>query len=136
MMDINYKLTEIFIRMPVYKDSKTYNLEGSLRIPKNSKGLVIFAHGSGSGRYSPRNQYVTKVLNDDGLSTLLVDFLTEEEEKIDILTKEYRFDIELLAHRLIKLLTDWLTKHNNTRNMILGYFGASTGAAGALNCSR
>ena len=82
MMDINYKLTEIFTRVPVYKDSKTYNLEGSLRIPKNSKGLVIFAHGSGSGRYSPRNQYVAKVLNDDGLSTLLVDFLLKRKKKL------------------------------------------------------
>ena len=126
----NYKSTEISVKIPVDKDSKTY-IEGSLMIPENSKGLVIFAHGSGSGRYSPRNQYVSQVLNNDGLSTLLLDLLTEEEEKIDVLTKEYRFDIELLAYRLISV-TDWLTKQDNTKNMILGYFGASTGAAAAL----
>jgi putative phosphoribosyl transferase len=126
----NFKSTEIPVKIPVDKDSKT-NIEGSLMIPDNSKGLVIFAHGSGSGRYSPRNQYVSQVLNNDGLSTLLIDLLTEEEEKIDVLTKEYRFDIELLAYRLISV-TDWLTKQDNTKNMILGYFGASTGAAAAL----
>jgi putative phosphoribosyl transferase len=126
----NFKSTEIPVKIPVDKDSKT-NIEGSLMIPENSKGLVIFAHGSGSGRYSPRNQYVSQVLNNDGLSTLLIDLLTEEEEKIDVLTKEYRFDIELLAYRLISV-TDWLTKQDNTKNMILGYFGASTGAAAAL----
>ncbi|HXS59701.1 MAG TPA: dienelactone hydrolase family protein [Candidatus Sulfopaludibacter sp.] len=126
----NFKSTEISVKIPVDKDSKT-NIEGSLMIPENSKGLVIFAHGSGSGRYSPRNQYVSQVLNNDGLSTLLIDLLTEEEEKIDVLTKEYRFDIELLAYRLISV-TDWLTKQDNTKNMILGYFGASTGAAAAL----
>jgi putative phosphoribosyl transferase len=131
MMNVNYKLTEIITKIPIVKDPKTSNIEGNLRIPENSKGIVIFAHGSGSGRYSPRNQYVAKVLNDDGLATLLVDLLTEEEEKIDILTKEYRFDIELLAHRLLAV-TEWLTKQDNTRNMILGYFGASTGAAAAL----
>jgi putative phosphoribosyl transferase len=131
MMNVNYKLTEIITKIPIVKDPKTSNLEANLRIPENSKGIVIFAHGSGSGRYSPRNQYVAKVLNDDGLATLLVDLLTEEEEKIDILTKEYRFDIELLAHRLLAV-TEWLTKQDNTRNMILGYFGASTGAAAAL----
>jgi putative phosphoribosyl transferase len=126
----NFKSTEIPVKIPVDKDSKTY-IEGILMIPENSKGLVIFAHGSGSGRYSPRNQYVSQVLNNDGLSTLLIDLLTEEEEKIDVLTKEYRFDIELLAYRLISV-TDWLTKQDNTKNMILGYFGASTGAAAAL----
>ena len=130
-MDIDNKIKETMITIPLSKGSENYNLEGSLTIPKGSKGLVIFAHGSGSGRHSPRNQYVAKVLNNDGVSTLLLDLLTEEEETVDVLTREYRFNIELLANRLISV-TDWLIKQKNTGNMILGYFGASTGAAAAL----
>lgn len=130
-MDIDYKIKETMITIPLSKDSENNNIEGSLTIPKGSKGLIIFAHGSGSGRHSPRNQYVSKVLNNDGVSTLLLDLLTEEEEKVDVLTREYRFNIELLANRLTSV-TDWLIKQENTGNMILGYFGASTGAAAAL----
>lgn len=106
-------------------------IEGVLTIPTDSRWMVIFAHGSGSGRSSPRNQYVASILNNDGISTLLVDLLTKEEEKIDDITREFRFNIELLAKRLITV-TDWLLQQEHTKNMIMGYFGASTGAAAAL----
>jgi putative phosphoribosyl transferase len=130
-MDNDNKTNENMITIPLTKGSKHYQIEGDLRIPKGSRGLVIFAHGSGSGRHSPRNQFVSKVLNNDGVSTLLLDLLTEEEEKVDVVTREHRFDVELLADRLI-FATEWIVKQENTRSMILGYFGASTGAAAAL----
>lgn len=119
------------VTIPLNIDSRHYQIEGDLIIPKCSRGLVIFAHGSGSGRHSPRNQFVSQVLNNDGVSTLLVDLLTEEEEKVDVVTREHRFNVELLADRLTSV-TEWVIKQENTQNMILGYFGASTGAAAAL----
>ena len=106
-------------------------IQGNLTVPAGSKGVVLFAHGSGSGRFSPRNQYVAKVLNKAGIATFLIDLLTQEEEEIDIATAEFRFDIDLLAKRLIDA-TEWLTKNPATRNLKIGYFGASTGAATAL----
>jgi putative phosphoribosyl transferase len=122
------------IKILIDKDSKE-KIEGNLTIPKLSKSLVIFAHGSGSSRYSKRNQYVSNTLNNDGVSTLLIDLLTEREEKIDEITKEYRFNIPLLADRLVSV-TDWVLNQEDdtlkTVNMLLGYFGASTGAAAAL----
>jgi putative phosphoribosyl transferase len=129
-MDNDNKTNKNMITIPLNKGSKHYQI-GDLRIPKGSRGLVIFAHGSGSGRHSPRNQFVSQVLNNDGVSTLLLDLLTEEEEKVDVVTREHRFDVELLADRLISV-TEWIVKQENTRSMILGYFGASTGAAAAL----
>jgi dienelactone hydrolase len=119
------------VTIPLSKDSKHYWIEGDLRIPEGSRGLVIFAHGSGSGRHSPRNQLVSQVLNNDGVSTLLLDLLTEEEEKVDVVTREHRFNVELLTDRLTSV-TEWVIKQENTKNMILGYFGASTGASAAL----
>lgn len=108
-------------------------LEGNLCIPKGSEGLVLFAHGSGSGRHSPRNKYVAEVLQDVGIATLLIDLLTTEEEEIDLQTRHLRFDIDLLAQRLIGA-TDWLRQEQNfqTKDLSIGYFGASTGAAAAL----
>jgi putative phosphoribosyl transferase len=106
-------------------------IEGSLTIPKEPKGIVIFAHGSGSSRYSPRNKYVARVLNESGIATLLVDLLTSEEEKIDNITREQRFDIKLLSRRLIAA-TDWLLRSTELSKLKVGYFGASTGAAAAL----
>jgi putative phosphoribosyl transferase len=106
-------------------------IEGSLTIPKDPKGIVIFAHGSGSSRYSPRNKYVAQVLNESGIATLLVDLLTSEEEKIDNITREQRFDIRLLSRRLIAA-TDWLLRGTGLSKLKVGYFGASTGAAAAL----
>jgi dienelactone hydrolase len=92
---------------------------------------VAFAHGSGSSRHSPRNRYVAQVLYNAGLATLLFDLLTPEEEAEDIITAKLRFDIELLARRLIGA-TDWLQSNEQTNHLKLGYFGASTGAAAAL----
>jgi putative phosphoribosyl transferase len=106
-------------------------LEGNLSLPKGADGIVLFAHGRGSSRHSPRNRYVAWLLNDANLATLLVDLLTSEEEAIDLTTAHLRFDIGLLAGRLIGV-TDWLTEHPDTRHLRIGYFGASTGAAAAL----
>jgi len=106
-------------------------LQGILTVPKDSKGIVLFAHGSGSGRLSPRNQFVAKKLAESGLATLLMDLLTPEEESVDELTRQYRFDIDLLAERLIGT-AEWLRGQNETKNLTIGYFGASTGAAAAL----
>lgn len=106
-------------------------LRGMLNIPQGARGIVVFAHGSGSGRLSPRNQFVASFLQKKGLATLLVDLLTEEEERIDEKTRQFRFDIELLAERL-KGCVDWIKGNKDTANLAVGYFGASTGAAAAL----
>jgi pimeloyl-ACP methyl ester carboxylesterase len=111
------------------------SLSGDLNIPDGAQGVVLFAHGSGSGRHSPRNRYVAKVLQEAGLSTLLFDLLTEDEELIDDQTRHLRFDIGLLADRLV-MATDWLLHRFDASNSdyipSIGYFGASTGAAAAL----
>jgi dienelactone hydrolase len=106
-------------------------VEGNLFLPEGASGLVVFVHGSGSSRFSPRNQYVAKEINKANLGTLLFDLLTPGEEEEDELTGEYRFDIALLAQRLIGV-TQWLRNDPSTQNVKLGYFGASTGAAAAL----
>jgi len=106
-------------------------LEGNLTIPPKATGIVLFAHGSGSSRFSPRNQFVADVLVKGGLATLLFDLLTSEEEEIDQWTRELRFDINLLAGRLVGA-TDWLLQNEDTRDLNIGYFGSSTGAAAAL----
>jgi putative phosphoribosyl transferase len=106
-------------------------LEGNLIIPKAPEGIVVFAHGSGSSRHSPRNQYVAQVLNNAGLATLLTDLLTREEEEVDIKTRQHRFNIDLLSKRLVAV-TDWITQNPDTQKLFVGYFGASTGAAAAL----
>jgi putative phosphoribosyl transferase len=106
-------------------------LSGNLHIPEGGAGLVLFAHGSGSSRHSPRNQFVARTLNGAGLGTLLFDLLTQEEEAIDIRTREHRFDIGLLAERLVQA-TNWATQQQQTRDLPIGYFGSSTGGAAAL----
>jgi dienelactone hydrolase len=106
-------------------------LEANLMIPGGATGIVIFAHGSGSSRHSPRNRYVAGVLQQAGLATLLIDLLTPEEEEIDLRTRHLRFDIGLLASRLVGA-TDWLVKNPDTQHLKIGYFGASTGAAASL----
>ena len=117
------------------KDDEQNVIEGNLSVPKtidiDVKGIVIFAYGSGSSRHSPRNKYVAKVLNDVGIATLLIDLLTSEEEAVDDITREHRFNIELLAKRLLAA-TDWVSQNDKLRNLKVGYFGASTGAAAAL----
>jgi putative phosphoribosyl transferase len=106
-------------------------LEGNLGIPDTTRGIVLFAHGSGSGRHSPRNRYVAGALREVGLATLLVDLLTPEEEEVDLRTRRLRFNIGLLADRLAGA-TDWLAQEPDMQDLRVGYFGASTGAAAAL----
>jgi len=105
-------------------------LEGALVIPREARGVVLFAHGSGSSRHSPRNNYVARVLQDEALGTLLIDLLTEREDA----TYETRFDIDLLARRLTAT-TEWLGEQPATQHLDMGYFGASTGAAAALRAA-
>ncbi|MEA2528885.1 MAG: putative phosphoribosyl transferase, partial [Thermomicrobiales bacterium] len=106
-------------------------LSGDLVTPPRARGVVLFAHGSGSSRHSPRNQFVARELQAGGLATLLIDLLTPAEEAIDLRTRHLRFDIGLLAERLVGAV-DWLTKQPETRDVRIGLFGASTGAAAAL----
>jgi dienelactone hydrolase len=116
---------------PVRIDCDAVSLTGDLVLPAGAMGLVAFAHGSGSSRRSPRNRYVAGVLHAGGLATLLFDLLTPEEEEVDARTRHLRFDIELLAKRLVAT-TDWLLGQDPLAHLPLGYFGASTGAAAAL----
>ena len=109
----------------------TVTLDGNLNVPEGAGAVILFAHGSGSGRHSPRNRHVARVLNEAKLATLLIDLLTSQEEEIDRHTARLRFDIDLLARRLMHA-TDWLTCQPDTRHLRIGYFGASTGAAAAL----
>ena len=106
-------------------------LSGNLTIPDNAVALVLFAHGSGSSRHSPRNQFVARTLNGAGLGTFLFDLLTPEEEALDIYTREHRFNISLLAERLVHA-TKWVRQQEETRDLPIGYFGSSTGGAAAL----
>ena len=106
-------------------------LSGNLTIPEGAAALVLFAHGSGSSRHSPRNQFVARTLNDNGLATLLFDLLTQEEEALDMRTGEHRFNIDLLAERLVHA-TKWANQQGETRDLRIGYFGSSTGGAAAL----
>jgi putative phosphoribosyl transferase len=107
------------------------DLFGNLNIPEGATGLVVFAHGSGSSRRSPRNQFVARTLNNAGLATLLFDLLTQEEEAVDLRTREHRFNIGLLAERLV-YATRWARQQEETRDLRIGYFGSSTGGAAAL----
>jgi len=118
---------ENLIHIPVKKGS----LEGDLQIPSGAKGLVVFAHGSGSSRHSPRNRFVAEFLQKGGVATLLIDLLTKEEGEEDESTAALRFDIDLLTERLC-LVTEWLQTTKEAQQMPIGYFGASTGAAAAL----
>ena len=106
-------------------------LRGDLLVPEMASGIVIFAHGSGSGRLSPRNQFVADVIRRRNIGTLLFDLLTEEEESIDIHTRHLRFDIPMLAERLIAV-SKWTGEQEDTRQLRQGFFGASTGAGAAL----
>jgi dienelactone hydrolase len=106
-------------------------LEGNLNIPEDAEGIVLFACGSGSGSHSPQNQLVAQVLREEGLATLLIGLLTPGEEEVDNVTQHLRFDIDLLAERLVDA-TDWLLQHPDTRELGIGYFGSSTDAAAAL----
>jgi len=109
----------------------TAMLDATLALPQDVAGLVLFAHGSGSSRHSPRNRFVAGVLQDAGLGTLLLDLLTPDEERIDARTREQRFDIGMLADRLVGALW-WVDTEDDLRGLPVGLFGASTGAAAAL----
>jgi len=106
-------------------------LEGELSVPAGATGVVLFAHGSGSSRHSPRNQFVAQTIREAGVGTLLFDLLTPEEEAVDISTRHLRFDIGLLAKRLVDATT-WLKRKADTSHLRVGYFGASTGGGAAL----
>jgi pimeloyl-ACP methyl ester carboxylesterase len=105
-------------------------LDGDLAVPARARGIVLFAHGSGSGRHSPRNRAVARVLRERGLGTLLLDLLTADEEAVDTRTARLRFDIDLLAERLARV-TGWLGREGVTGKLAVGYFGASTGGGAA-----
>ncbi len=119
--------------MQIRLDSVT--LDGNLSIPLGAEAIVLFAHGSGSSRHSPRNRFVAQMLREGGLATLLTDLLTPEEEEIDMRTRKLRFDIDLLALRVIGL-ADWLTRQPYTKNLNIGCFGSSTGAAACLMAAK
>ncbi|MGH8971835.1 MAG: dienelactone hydrolase family protein [Acidimicrobiia bacterium] len=106
-------------------------LEADMTVPVPARGVVLFAHGSGSSRHSSRNRYVAEQLQEAGLGTVLVDLLTRDEERADALTAHLRFDIRLLAQRLVAIV-DWLVDHDAAAGADIGLFGASTGAAAAL----
>ena len=106
-------------------------LEGNLTIPAGARGIVLFAHGSGSSRHSPRNRFVAEIVHDGGIATLLFDLLTREEETADERNGKWRFNIELLAGRLVEA-TRWMANQPEIKRLGVGYFGASTGGAAAL----
>ena len=118
-------------RIPVEVEAAGVALPGDLSVPAEALGIVLFAHGSGSSRFSPRNQFVADQLNDSGLATLLFDLLSEAENEIDMRTRRLRFDIALLTERLIAAI-DWIRGYPPANNLRIGLFGASTGAAAAL----
>jgi len=119
------------ISREVWIPADSIMLPGELSVPGRAEGLVLFAHGSGSSRHSQRNQSVAQVIREAGIGTLLLDLLTREEERIDLQTRHLRFDIALLARRLVGA-TKWLKKQKETASLRIGYFGASTGGAAAL----
>lgn len=121
-------IEESVVRIPVARGDA---LDGNLALPDGAGGTVLFAHGSGSSRHSPRNRFVARELQGRGLATLLLDLLTAGEEQVDVHTREFRFDVGLLAERLINV-TDWVREQRGTERLPIGYFGASTGAAAAL----
>jgi dienelactone hydrolase len=114
----------------VHIPAATVSIEGELSVPANSQGIILFAHGSGSSRHSPRNNFVASILNANRLATLLMDLLTPDEDR----NYATRFDIELLTQRLVAA-TDWIQNKMQTQHLPIGFFGASTGAAAALKAS-
>ena len=137
---INHEAELGLVKIPIERQNESLGqkekifLEANLHVPQNSGGIVLFAHGSGSSRHSPRNQLVAGKLNENGLSTLLLDLLTPEEEKIDDQTRKLRFDIRLLSKRLTSAV-DWVANNPDTKNLTVGLFGASTGAGSGVGFS-
>jgi putative phosphoribosyl transferase len=123
--------TAVYDDITVEVPAGRLQLEANLTVPLDAKGIVLFAHGSGSSRYSPRNRFVAQHLNNERLATLLLDLLTPAEEEVDARTAHLRFNIDLLAERLGQA-SDWVHANADLRELPIGYFGASTGAAAAL----
>ena len=123
--------TKLLDTCPVAVTAGKLILEGDLCVPPAASGVVVFAHSSGSSRHNPRNQYIAQVLRQSGLATLLFDLLTDEEEKNDLKTGRYRFDIRTLANRLVGT-SQWLKQNGETKDLNIGYFGTGNGAAAAL----
>ena len=119
------------VHEPVRVATGVVTIDGDLHLPDNARGLVIFAHGSGSSRFSRRNRGVAVTLESRGFATLLLDLLTRDEEAVDERTREYRFDIDLLGRRVVGA-TDWVQSRTDLHHLPISYFGASTGAAAAL----
>ncbi len=117
--------------LPVLVKVGSVELEGYLSLPTAATGAVVFAHGSGSSRHSPRNRYVADILNKGGLATLLIDLLNTDEQEVDLQTSQLRFDIPFLANRLVAI-TQWVRNQPQLAGLKVGYFGASTGAGAAL----
>jgi len=117
--------------VPVIVRLKSVQLEGYLSVPTAATGIVVFAHGSGSSRHSPRNRYVADILNEGSLATLLIDLLNADEQEVDLQTAQLRFDIPFLANRLVAI-TQFLREQPQVAGLKIGYFGASTGAGAAL----
>ncbi len=128
--EMHFHIMDLTDSSSVQIELPSIQLEGILVIPRESKGVVVFTHGSGSGRLSPRNAFVAKALQEAGLGTLLVDLLSEEEDQV----YETRFNIGLLAARVVEV-TKWLMNKKETKGKLIGYFGASTGAAAALQAA-
>ncbi len=123
--------THSLVHQTIQLDVGVGTIEGDLVLPEAEAGVVLFAHGSGSSRHSPRNRFVAESLNDAGFGTLLIDLLTMQEDRTDAITGIYRFDIRLLSDRLL-LATQWLRRFEATHEFPIGYFGASTGGGAAL----
>jgi putative phosphoribosyl transferase len=128
------KLQSTIIREKIQIQTPKTVIKGDLCMPQNPSGIVLFAHGAGSSRLSPRNKYVAEVLQDAGFATLLMDLLSEQEDQLDMFLKKLRFDIPLLAGR-VDTATEWIQNNERTSKMPIGCFGASMGAAAALVAS-
>jgi dienelactone hydrolase len=126
-----YHVGQAIEHLPVTVNVPGAALEGYLSLPTAATGVVVFAHGSGSSRHSPRNRYVADILNEGSLATLLIDLLTADEQEVDQQTGQLRFDIPFLANRLVAI-TQWLREQPQVASLRIGYFGASTGAGAAL----
>jgi dienelactone hydrolase len=128
---MNEPPSDLLVDRDTVVDAGPVQLKGRLTVPRAARGLVLFAHGSGSSRFSPRNRHVASALQRAGLGTLLMDLLTAGEEEEDALTCQLRFDLPLLSVRLVGA-TDWLKSHADTKGLNVGYFGSSTGGGAAL----
>jgi dienelactone hydrolase len=126
-----YHVGQAIEHLPVAVNVRSVRVEGYLSVPSQATGVVLFAHGSGSSRHSPRNRYVADVLNEGSLATLLIDLLDNDEQEVDLQTSQLRFDISFLADRLVAI-TQWLREQPQVAGLKIGHFGASTGAGAAL----